>query len=123
MVEERKEKDDQNSGDRTVYGEEGRMKEMRENNIIVRKRMIIWGSIQGCGFRRRMRDAAERVGPAGWVRNNSDNSVTVEIQGTEEAIAKTLEVVEHSNNFIKIKKIDTVDIPVEVGDSGFGIYS
>ena len=39
------------------------------------------------------------------------------------SIAKTLELVEHSNNLIKIKKIDTVDIPVEVGDSGFGIYS
>ena len=49
--------------------------------------------------------------------------MTVEIQGTEEAIEKTLELVEHSNNFIKIKKIDKIDIPVEVGDSGFGIYS
>lgn len=109
--------------DRTVYGEEGRRKEMSENNIIVRKRMIIWGNVQGCGFRRRMRDVAERVGTAGWVRNDPGSSVTVEIQGTEEAIAKTLELVEHSNNLIKIKKIDTVDIPVEVGDSGFGIYS
>ena len=109
--------------DRTVYGEEGRRKEMSENNIIVRKRMIIWGNVQGCGFRRRMRDVAERVGTAGWVRNNPGSSVTVEIQGTEEAIEKTLELVEHSNNLIKIKKIDTVDIPVEVGDSGFGIYS
>lgn len=117
------EKGDQNSDDRTVYGEEGRRKEMSENNIIVRKRMIIWGNVQGCGFRRRMRDAAEQVGTAGWVRNNPGSSVTVEIQGTEEAIEKTLELVEHSNNLIKIKKIDTVDIPVDVGDSGFGIYS
>lgn len=122
MVEERKEKDDQNSDDRTVYGEEGRRKEMK-NNIIVRKRMIIWGNVQGCGFRRRMRDAAEQVGTAGWVRNNPGSSVTVEIQGTEEEIETTLELVKHSNNLIKIKKIDTVDIPVEVGDSGFGIYS
>ena len=104
MVEERKEKGDQNSDDRTVYGEEGKRKEMRENNIIVRKRMIIWGNVQGCGFRRRMRDAAEQVGTAGWVRNDPGSSVTVEIQGTEEAIAKTLELVEHSNNLIKIKK-------------------
>ena len=109
--------------DRTVYGEEGRRKEMSENNNIVRKRMIIWGNVQGCGFRRRMRDAAEQVGTAGWVRNNPGSSVTVEIQGTEEEIEKTLELVKHSNNLIKIKKIDTVDIPVEVGDSGFGIYS
>ena len=108
---------------RTVYGEEGRRKEMSENNITVRKRMTIWGNVQGCGFRRRIRDAAEQVGTAGWVRNDPGSSVTVEIQGTEEAIAKTLDLVEHSNNLIKIKKIDTVDIPVEVGDSGFGIYS
>lgn len=83
--------------DRTVYGEEGRRKEMSENNNIVRKRMIIWGNVQGCGFRRRMRDAAEQVGTAGWVRNNPGSSVTVEIQGTEEEIEKTLELVKHSN--------------------------
>ena len=90
-------------------------------NIIVRKRLIISGKVQGCGFRRRIRDMADQVGVAGWVWNNQNGSVTVEMQGTEEQIKKTLELVENSSELIKIRKIDTVDIPVETGDSGFGI--
>lgn len=90
-------------------------------NTIVRKRLVIFGRVQGCGFRRRIRDMAEQVGVAGWVWNNQNGSVTAEMQGTEEQIKKTLELVENSSNLIKIRKIDIVDIPVEIGDSGFGI--
>ena len=95
---------------------------MSEKNI-VRKRMIIRGNVQGCGFRRRMRDMAEKIGTAGWVRNNPDGSVVVEIQGTEQQIEDTLKSVENSDALIIIRKIDVFDIPVEIGDSGFGIGS
>ena len=90
------------------------------NDSIVRKRMIIWGNVQGCGFRRRLHDIAEQVGTAGWVRNNPGSSVTVEIQGTEKQIESTLKLVE-DNELITIRRIESVDIPVEIGDSGFGI--
>lgn len=90
-------------------------------DIIVRKRLIISGKVQGCGFRRRIRDMAEQVGVAGWVWNNQDGSVTAEMQGTEEQIKKTLKLVENNSDLIKIRKIDAADISVEIGDSGFGI--
>ena len=91
------------------------------DNTIVRKRLVIFGKVQGCGFRRRICNMAEQVGVAGWVWNNQDGSVTAEMQGTEEQIKKILELVENSSELIKIRKIDTVDIQVETGDSGFGI--
>ena len=90
-------------------------------DIIVRKRLIISGKVQGCGFRHRIRDMAEQVGVAGWVWNNQNGSVTAEMQGPEEQIKKTLKLVENSSDLIKIRKIDVADIPVEIGDSGFGI--
>ena len=90
-------------------------------DIIVRKRLVIFGKVQGCGFRRRICDMAEQVGVAGWVWNNQDGSVTAEMQGTEEQIKKTLKLVENNSDLIKIRKIDAADIPVESGDSGFGI--
>lgn len=43
-------------------------------DIIVRKRLIISGKVQGCGFRRRIRDMADLVGVAGWVWNNQNDS-------------------------------------------------
>ena len=64
---------------------------------------------------------AEQVGVAGWIWNNQNGSVTAEMQGTEEQIKKTLKLVENSSDLIKIRKIDVADIPVEIGDSGFGI--
>ena len=88
-------------------------------DIIVRKRLIISGKVQGCGFRRRIRDMAEQVGVAGWVWNNQNGSVTAEMQGTEEQIKKTLKLVENSSDLIKIRKIDVADIPV---DWRFGVW-
>lgn len=48
-------------------------------NTIVRKRLVIFGKVQGCGFRRRICNMAEQVGVAGWVWNNQDGSVTAEM--------------------------------------------
>ena len=50
---------------------------------MIRKRIVFHGWVQGVGFRYRARHAAEHLGATGWVRNESDGSVTMEIQGTE----------------------------------------
>ena len=43
-------------------------------------------AIDVVGFRYRTEHAAESVGATGWVRNDPDGSVFMEIQGTEEQI-------------------------------------
>lgn len=53
---------------------------------IIRKQIRVYGSVQGVGFRYRTEHAAESVGATGWVRNDPDGSVFMEIQGTEEQI-------------------------------------
>lgn len=45
------------------------------------------GEVQGVGFRWTSRRVAEGTGVTGWVRNESDGSVQMEIQGTDEQIA------------------------------------
>ena len=50
---------------------------------MIRKRIVFHGWVQGVGFRYRARHAAEHLGATGWVRNEYDGSVTMEIQGTE----------------------------------------
>ena len=55
---------------------------------IIRKQIRVYGSVQGVGFRYRTEHAAESVGATGWVRNDPDGSVFMEIQGTEEQIDK-----------------------------------
>ena len=48
----------------------------------VRRRYSIEGQVQGVGFRYRARYAAQSLGLTGWVENEDDGSVTLEVQGT-----------------------------------------
>ena len=52
-----------------------------------RLRIIFRGEVQGVGFRWTSRRVALEAGCTGWVRNESDGSVTLELQGTDEQIA------------------------------------
>lgn len=48
------------------------------------------GSVQGVGFRWTAKRLADRLGLAGWVRNNRDGSVTVVAMGPEDDVAELL---------------------------------
>ena len=51
---------------------------------MIRRHIIFTGWVQGVGFRYRARHAADLYGCTGWVRNEWEGSVTMEIQGEEE---------------------------------------
>ena len=55
----------------------------------IRKRMVFQGRVQGVGFRWHARHAALALGLTGWVKNEYDGSVTMEIQGSEAGIRIT----------------------------------
>ena len=48
----------------------------------MRKRFVFTGLVQGVRFRYRARHAAEMAGCTGWVKNEYDGSIVMEIQGT-----------------------------------------
>ena len=52
--------------------------------------IVVTGRVQGVGFRWYTRDAAARLGLAGWVANLPDGSVAVEVSGTAIAIENFL---------------------------------
>lgn len=53
---------------------------------VIRRRLRLEGRVQGVGLRWRAARAAERAGVAGWVRNEDDGTVTLELQGDEARI-------------------------------------
>ena len=68
---------------------------------MIRKHFIFYGWVQGVGFRWRARQAADLYGCTGWVRNEWDGTVSMEIQGTEEAIDKVIMSIE-SGRYVQI---------------------
>jgi acylphosphatase len=51
----------------------------------------IEGRVQGVGFRAWARGEAERLGLAGWVRNEKDGSVTALLEGPAASVERMLE--------------------------------
>ena len=85
---------------------------------IKRKSFVFYGSVQGVGFRWRARSAAEHFSCTGWVRNEWDGSVAMEIQGTEEAIESVILAIE-KGTFVRIENMDMKEIPVVEDEYGF----
>ena len=86
---------------------------------MVRKHIIFYGSVQGVGFRWRAKNAAEHYSCTGWVRNEWDGSVSMEIQGTEEAIESVILAIE-KGTFVRIENMDMKDIPIVEDEYRFG---
>ena len=84
----------------------------------IRVRLSLRGSVQGVGFRYRARHAAQMLGVTGWVTNESDGSVTMELQGTREEIGRVLELTERGM-FISIESVQKRQIPVLADERDF----
>ena len=87
-------------------------------DAILRRRLRFSGDVQGVGFRWRARHAAGAVGATGWVRNDRDGGVTMELQGSEAQIDRVLESLA-CGLYIRIEGVDARTIPVEPDERGF----
>ncbi len=86
---------------------------------IIRKRLRFYGQVQGVGFRYRAEHAARILSVTGWVRNDPDGAVTMEIQGTEAQIDQVIQSLERGM-FIRIEAMDAKTLPLVTDESIFG---
>ena len=93
---------------------------MMDNEKIIRKKVFVYGSVQGVAFRYRAEHAANMLGVTGWVRNEPDGSVLLEVQGTDEQIDKVLAMV-NQGTYVNIDRITANQIPIEEREYGFHI--
>ena len=84
----------------------------------VRRHIIFSGRVQGVGFRYRAVKAAEMYGCTGWVRNDWNGTVTMEIQGTEAKIGRVIRAIE-KGSYIRIENMQSRLIPVEEKERHF----
>ena len=85
---------------------------------LLRKHLVFSGDLQGVGFRWRARHAARAVGATGWVRNERDGRVSMELQGTEEQIDQVLDALERGL-YIRISDIEVRSLPAEPEERSF----
>lgn len=90
------------------------------NGSIIRQHIRITGHVQGVGFRYRAKYAASGLGVTGWVRNEWDGSVEMEVQGTMDQINQMLKIINQSR-YIQIDWIDRKEIPEEHSERGFHV--
>lgn len=57
-------------------------------SVVIRRRVIVHGLVQGVWFRETTRREAERHGVAGWVRNRPDGTVEAVFEGPAEAVER-----------------------------------
>ena len=86
----------------------------------VRKHFYFYGNVQGVGFRSRARWMASGLGLTGWVKNEWDGSVEMEVQGQTFDIQELLKRIQEQN-WIEVSDMEITDIPCEQENS-FHIY-
>lgn len=85
-----------------------------------RRRIVFSGRVQGVGFRATARACAEGHAVTGWVRNEPDGTVAMEIQGECAEIEATLRTLRGRMAGL-IRSEDSMAIGVEAGERGFEI--
>lgn len=89
---------------------------------MIRKILVFHGRVQGVGFRFTAIRYANGLGLTGWVKNQYDGTVLMEVQGHRESINKLLQFL-NSDLYIRIDSIEDMEIPLVEHDSGFGLRS
>ena len=78
----------------------------------IRKHIVFYGRVQGVGFRYTAKYLAQSLELTGWVKNDWEGTVTMEVQGREQLINKLL-VGLNNSRFITIDWMDTMEIPLK----------
>ncbi len=86
----------------------------------VRKHVWFRGRVQGVFFRAFTREAAERLGVNGWVRNLPDGRVEAVFEGPREAVEALLRRCQEGPPLARVEGVEIQDESPQ-GEQGFRI--
>jgi len=86
----------------------------------VRRRCRFFGIVQGVGFRYEAVMLASQLGLTGWVRNESDGTVSAEIEGERARVDAFLRGMQSVSRF-DITEVQTEDLPVLKSERTFRV--
>lgn len=93
---------------------------LNSNAPLVRKRYCFSGFVQGVGFRWEAKKLAEQLNLTGWIRNECDGSVTMEIEGKVDSIVECIRTMQGVPRF-DITDIQAEDLPCSRAETNFRV--
>ena len=75
----------------------------------VARRLVVHGRVQGVWYRESMRQEAERLGVAGWVRNRLDGTVESLVEGDAAAVQAITDWARHGPREAEVHAVDVID--------------
>ena len=88
------------------------------------RQIRVTGRVQGVGFRYALRDEAQRLGVAGWVRNCIDGSVEALLQGEAHAVDALVRWARRGPRAARVERFAEADVEPQFDRrySGFEIW-
>ncbi|MCX7760117.1 MAG: acylphosphatase [Hydrogenothermaceae bacterium] len=82
---------------------------------------IVYGVVQGVGFRKFVKAKAEELGLNGFVRNMPDGTVEVEAEGDKEVLEQLLKYIHQGPPRATVERVDYRFLEKEGGYNDFEI--
>jgi acylphosphatase len=73
------------------------------------KHIVVHGRVQGVFYRASARDAADRYGVGGWVRNREDGTVEMVVEGEDDAVERMLAWAREGSPQAWVSGVDVTD--------------
>jgi acylphosphatase len=89
--------------------------------MLVARRYVVSGQVQGVGFRWYTHDVAAREGVHGWVRNLADGSVEVVAEGDRDSVDRLEAAIRRGPPQARVAHVDAEDMPPAHRVTGFEI--
>ena len=88
--------------------------------MLTARRFTVRGRVQGVGFRLFVRERAALEDIAGWVRNQEDGSVEVDVEGEREAMQRFERALRHGPSGARVDAVAVTDVMPQ-GRRGFEV--
>jgi acylphosphatase len=87
---------------------------------VIRKHAVVRGQVQGSGFRYYTQAEAIRLGLTGYVRDSTDGTVEVEVEGDNPTVDELIDWLKVGPIWAKVEQVDVAD-RLPSGRPGFHI--
>lgn len=93
-----------------------------DNVSMIRRRVVVRGTVQGVFFRDSCRREAKRRQVSGWVTNRSDGSVEAVFEGEPDQVDAMVAWTRHGPPRAKVTHVEVISEDL-LGESGFRVVS